>query len=171
MRYFILIFAILFISEADSNINSQTGKFDIEKVREAATSSDSFYKGESKNLPVEKYNVMALTLRVTIILLLLIIGLLAISWFLRKNTKSKHYGSGAMDIIETLPLGQNRVLTLVRVTDIIYVLAHTSNSIEVVDKIEGQRALDILSSSKGGVSFMTFKEAFNSFMGKFKKSL
>lgn len=173
MKSYFLIFIVLCFSQfLYSNTTPSTGNFDIEKVREAASlSEDSFSKGESYNPTSEKYNIMSLTLRITFILLLLIIGLLGVSWFLKKNTKTLSSRSGTMDIIETLPLGQNRALTLVRVTDIIYILAHTSNNIEVIDKIEGQRALDILSSSKGGVSFMTFKEAFNNFMEKFKKPL
>jgi flagellar biogenesis protein FliO len=74
-----------------------------------------------------------------------------------------------MDIIETLPIGQNRMLLMVRILDEIYLISQTASSITMLDKIGGQKAMDIISSSKGGGTIMHFKDAFNSFMGKMKK--
>ena len=74
-----------------------------------------------------------------------------------------------MDILEALPLGQNRNVLLVRVTDKVYLLAQTQNQITVLDTITGEKALELISSSKGVVSIMQFKDVFNNFMGKMKK--
>jgi len=74
-----------------------------------------------------------------------------------------------MDILEALPLGQNKSVLLVRVTDRVYLLAQTQNQIAVLETITGEKAIELISSSKGVVSIMQFKDVFNNFMGKMKK--
>jgi flagellar biogenesis protein FliO len=74
-----------------------------------------------------------------------------------------------MDILEALPLGQNRNVMLVRVADRVYLLAQTANQISVLDTLTGEKALELISSSKGIVSISQFKDVFNTFMGKMKK--
>jgi flagellar biogenesis protein FliO len=78
-------------------------------------------------------------------------------------------GGGSMDVLEALPVGQNRTIMLVRVRDIVYVLAQTQHQITLLDKVEGDRALEVISSSKGTVSISQFKDVFNDFMGRIKK--
>jgi hypothetical protein len=39
----------------------------------------------------------------------------------------------------------------------------------LLEKIEGQRAIDLIASSKGGSSITQFRDAFNNFIGKIKK--
>jgi flagellar biogenesis protein FliO len=75
-----------------------------------------------------------------------------------------------MDTLEVLPLGPNRAIMLVRVMDRVYLLAQTQNSISVLDKVEGDKAVELIASSKGVVSISQFKDVFNSFMGKMKKN-
>ena len=74
-----------------------------------------------------------------------------------------------MDVLEALPLGQNRNIVLVRVVDKVYLIGQTQTSITVLETIEGQKALELISSTKGVVSMAQFKDVFNNFMGKFKK--
>lgn len=74
-----------------------------------------------------------------------------------------------MDVLEILPFGQNRTITMVRVMDAVYLLGQTPQSIVLLEKIEGQKAIDLIASSKGGSSIVQFKDAFNSFLSKMKK--
>jgi len=101
----------------------------------------------------------------------LIAAILALAWLTRKGgiAGGSKLGGGSMDTLEVLPLGQNKSVLLVRVVDAVYVLAQTAGAITVLEKIEGQRALEIISSSKGLVSMTKFKDAFNQFVGKLKK--
>jgi flagellar biosynthetic protein FliO len=96
----------------------------------------------------------------------------AIAWFVRKTgfgNSSKIGGGGSMDILEVLQFGQNRNAILVRVMDTVYLLGQTPTSIVLLEKIEGQKAIDLIASSKGGGAVMQFKDVFNNFMGKMKK--
>jgi hypothetical protein len=56
--------------------------------------------------------------------------------------------------------------------DTVYLLGQTPTSIVLLEKIEGQKAIDLIASSKGGGgSVMQFKDVFNNFMGKNKKQV
>jgi flagellar biogenesis protein FliO len=74
-----------------------------------------------------------------------------------------------MDILETLPLGQNRSLVMVRVMDSILLLSQTPQTIVLLEKIEGAKAIELISLTKGGTSIVQFKDFFNTFIGKMKK--
>ena len=39
-----------------------------------------------------------------------------------------------------------------------------------LDKIEGNKAVELIASTKGGTSIVQFKDMFNNFMGKIKKT-
>jgi flagellar biogenesis protein FliO len=75
----------------------------------------------------------------------------------------------SMDIIETLVTGQGRSIMLVRVTDSVLVVAQTSQNTTLLDKLEGQKALDVITSSRGGANVTQFKDLFGNFLGKIKK--
>jgi hypothetical protein len=49
-------------------------------------------------------------------------------------------------------------------------LSQTQSRIDVLDKVEGEKAVELIASSKGVVSISQFKDVFNSFMGKMKKN-
>ena len=145
------------------------GGFDIEKVRRAAQYADSGSRDSASVAPVRE-SMVAVVLRIMLYLGVVIVLILVISWFFRqKGLQAVRGGGGAMDIIETLPIGQNRTLLMVRILDEIYLVSQTAATISLLDKIGGQKALDIISSSKGGGTVMHFKDAFNNFMGKMKK--
>jgi flagellar biogenesis protein FliO len=75
-----------------------------------------------------------------------------------------------MDLLEVLPLAQNRNISMVRIQDSVYILGVQQSSMILIEKIEGQKAIELISSSKGGSSVMQFKDALNTFVGKFKKT-
>jgi len=165
MALVLIIGAAALFAQPEDNI----GGFDIEKVRRAAQYSDTG-DGDSAVASPARENMVSVVLRIMLYLGVVIVLILIISWFFRqKGLQAVRGGGGAMDIIETLPIGQNRMLLMVRILDEIYLISQTATSITMLDKIGGQKAMDIISSSKGGGTIMHFKDAFNSFMGKMKK--
>lgn len=160
---------ILVISSSLFAAGEDIGGFDIEKVRKAAQYSDTGLADAP--LPAAgRESMVMVTLRIILYLGIVIGLILAVAWFFRqKGLQAVRGGGGAMDIIETLSIGQNRMLVIVRVLDEIYLLAQTASAVTLIDKIGGQKAMDIIASSRGGGTIMHFKDAFNSFMGKIKK--
>jgi flagellar biogenesis protein FliO len=147
------------------------GDFDIEKVRKAALGVDSVQQQTNEN-STQRTDISKVIVRITVYLGIIITLILFIAWLLRQNALKTvvRGGGGAMDVIETLPIGQNRMIFMVRVMDEIYLLSQTTVNIAVIEKISGQKALDIIASSKGGGAIIHFKDALNNFMGKIKKS-
>lgn len=104
--------------------------------------------------------------------LALVVGLIVVlAWLARRSglAGSSRLGGGSMDLLETLPLGQNKSVALVRIADAVFVLGQTANSVAVLDKIEGDKAVELISSSKGIVSMTKFKDAMNVFLNRMKK--
>jgi flagellar biosynthetic protein FliO len=111
-------------------------------------------------------------LKVTLYLFIVVVAIIGVAWLFKKGGiagSSKVGGGGAMEIVEALGTGRERTVLLVRVVDTIYLLGQTANSISVIDKFEGQKALEVISQTRGGVSIAKFKDVFNQFMEKFKK--
>lgn len=165
--FFLLIVLMqTFVQGADEDI----GDFDIGKVRDAVYSSDSGL-GETIEPAAREEKLASVIIRITVYMAIIITVILITAWFIRnKGIKATRTGGGgAMDVIENMAMGPNRSLTMVRIMDEIYLLSQTANSITLLDKIGGQKAVDIIASSKGGGTIMQFKDAFNNFMGKMKK--
>jgi flagellar biogenesis protein FliO len=117
-------------------------------------------------------NLTWTVLKVMLYLLIVVVAIVGVAWLFKKGGiagSSKVGGGGAMEIVEALGTGRERAVLLVRVVDTIYVLGQTQNSISVIDKFEGQKALEVISQTRGGVSIAKFKDVFNQFMEKFKK--
>jgi flagellar biosynthetic protein FliO len=170
----ISIVAISFSAQAQPQGGNGTGSFDIEKVRRAVSEQPmnvDTTTAKASSAGPEKENIGFLVLRIAFYLLIVIAVILLISWMIRKTGlagRSKIGGVGSMDILEVLPLGANRSVMLVRVTDRVYLLSQTQNSINVLDKIEGDKAVELIATTKSGVSISQFKDVFNSFMEKIK---
>lgn len=168
-----LSFALSFSINAQPN--NGVGKFDIEKVRRAVSEPGGALtvdSGQTAAASGKQENVGWVTARIGFYLLLVIGAIFAVSWGIKRlglAGRSK-IGGGSMDTLEVLPLGPNRAIMLVRVMDRVYLLAQTQNSISVLDKVEGDKAVELIASSKGVVSISQFKDVFNSFMGKMKKN-
>lgn len=163
-------FLAIIVVSGTCRAEGSIGDFDIEKVRTAVQRNDTGL-GEAAMPAAERESMTALVFRITLYLGIVIVLIVGIAWFVRR-TGLKHLrtgGGGAMDVIETLSVGQNRMLLMVRVMDEIYLLSQTAAAITFIDKIGGQKALDIIASSKGGGTILHFKDAFNNFMGKIKK--
>lgn len=152
------------------------GKFDINKVRELsadpkATSPQTDEIGTGK-IKKETTNIVFTTLRIIGSLALIIALIFGVSWLIRKSGisgSSRIGGGGSMDMVEVLPLGQHRNVVLFRVMDTVYLCSQTPSAITLLDKIEGQRATDILTSGKGSSNVVKFKDAFNQFVSRIKK--
>jgi flagellar biosynthetic protein FliO len=158
-------------SQVDTNNN--IGTFNIEKVRDELITRAVDSNAVDTNAEPKQERIAAVLLRVFFYLAVVIILIFVVSWVVKKagiTGSSKVGGGGAMDTLEVLPLGQNRNIILIRVMDVVYLLGQTSGSMILLEKIEGQKAIDLISSSKGGSSIIQFKDALNSFMGKIKKS-
>ena len=179
-----LFIALLFAGTGFSQPKEGIGNFDIEKVRRAVidpngpaavdtdrASAASASAPQTTATKTEKVNLGWLIARLCFYFALIIGAILFVTWGIKRlglAGRSKIRG-GSMDVLEALPLGQNRNVLLVRVTDKVYLLAQTQNQITVLDTITGEKALELISSSKGVVSIMQFKDVFNNFMGKMKK--
>ena len=179
-----LFIALLFAGTAFSQPKEGIGNFDIEKVRRAVidptgpaaidtdrASAASASAPQTSATKTEKVNLGWLIVRLCFYFALIIGAILFVTWGIKRlglAGRSKIRG-GSMDVLEALPLGQNRNVLLVRVTDKVYLLAQTQNQITVLDTITGEKAIELISSSKGVVSIMQFKDVFNNFMGKMKK--
>lgn len=164
--------ALLFVSVTAQNSDSNNiGHFDISKVQAAVQDQNT----NDQSLPVNKKqseSYVSVILRIIIYLALVIGVIFTIAWFIRKTglgNSSRIGGGGSMDILEVLQFGQNRNALLVRVMDTVYLLGQTPTSIVLLEKIEGQKAIDLIASSKGGGAVMQFKDVFNNFMGKMKR--
>jgi flagellar biosynthetic protein FliO len=117
-------------------------------------------------------NLLFVGLRIGFVLLLVVGLVVGVGWFVRKFGLA---GSGAssggnMEVLEMVPLGQNQSLVLVRVADTVYLLGRTPQQVSSIAQYGGEQALELISNSRGGVSMMQFKDVFNSFMGKVRKS-
>jgi flagellar biosynthetic protein FliO len=150
------------------------GSFDINKVRELSmnpqTGSPSSVgpRQERKETP----NYTFVVLRIIGSLAIIIVLIMLVSWLIRKaglGGASRIGGGGIMNVVEALPLGQNRNVVLLRVRDAVYLCGQTPSNVTLLDKIEGQRAADILASGKGRSPVVQFKDAFNQFITKVKK--
>ena len=156
--------------------NAGTGGFEIDKVNQAVvemTDADPAGQQDYSVSSPPQENYAFLILRITLYLVLTIVLIFAVAWVVRRAglAGASRAGGGAnMDILEVLSTGQNRNMILVRVTDSVYLLGQTPNSIVLIEKIEGQKAIEIISSGKGGASIVQFKDAFNSFIGKIRKT-
>lgn len=173
-REFCILLLFLFFTSFSQTPQSpsETGNFDIKKVREAAFSQSDTTITDSLKFHKAADNYTLIILRVILYLVIVIAVIFAVSWVVKKSGlagTSRIGGGGSMDVLEILPFGQNRNVVLVRVMDSVYLLGQTPNSIILLEKIEGQKAIDLIASSKGGSSIMQFKDAFNNFIGKMKK--
>lgn len=172
--------ALIMITAAGGNCqdSSKIGGFDISKVREEAVkdapnlAGDSSLQVSGQKNARESEGMLIVILRITGYLAIIVVVIFSLLWGIRKLglAGSSGIGGGSMDVLEVLPLGQNRSIILVRVTDAVMVLAQTSQQITLLEKIEGQKAVELIASTKGGTSIVQFKEVFNSFIGKIKKT-
>ena len=173
---FSLLAIMLFVTMAPLKADDQqknSGSFDIKKVRSAIMEqSDTALSGNSYLNSEKSENYAFVILRISLYLLLVIGLIFVVAWFFKRcglSGGAKIGSSGAMDILEILPLGQNRNVLLVRVMDTVYLLGQTQSNIVLIEKIENKKAIELITSSKEGGSVMQFKDAFNNFIEKIKK--
>ncbi len=149
------------------------GSFDIEKVRRAAGTVEALEidtAAASSAVSPKSDGIGWLAARICLYLGLIAAAIFIVMWVIKRMglAGGSKLGGGSMDILEALPIGQNRAILLVRIRENVYVVAQTQHQITLLDKVEGERALDLISSSKGG-SMSQFKDVFNNFIGKIKK--
>ncbi len=176
LRIVIILIACSFFTNELAAQKSKTGDFDIRKVHEAVKSDirDSgtagIYTDDQRGQLSDNY--FFLSMRIIGYLLLLSLIIAAAIWFIKRMGLSgtSRFGGGSMDLLEALPIGQNRSLILVRVMNTVYVLAQTPQNITLLETIEGEKAVELIASTKGGTSIVQFKDVFNNFIGKIKKT-
>jgi flagellar biogenesis protein FliO len=185
MKYFktIIYTAIMLISMAayaqdgSGGSSGGIGTFDIDKVYDDVTGDDSSFAqggvgGSASGYPRRQENYALVLLRIIGYLVVVTLIILAAAWGVRKlgvAGVSKVGGGNNMDTIEAIYFGQNRGAVLIRVADVVYLLGHTPENVVLLEKIEGEKAVELIASSKGGSTVMSFKDAFNNFMGKMKR--
>lgn len=157
----------------------ETNEFDINKVHDAIASDglDSIVRSKTgvnnpAYLQKEDNNYFFLMIRIVAYVLILTLVIIAGVWVIKKLgfAGSSRLGGGAIDLLEALPVGQNRSITLVRVMDSVLVLGQTVQNITLLEKIEGEKAVELIASTKGGTDIVQFKDVFNTFIGKMKKT-
>jgi flagellar biosynthetic protein FliO len=173
--YAVIALLLIASSTGFGQTNRNIGAFDIEKVRKAVSgSAGTAEKDSATSLPIRKSDGMGwVTVRIVLYLTIIAGAIVGVLWVMKRlglAGRSK-IGGGSMDVMEALPIGQHKSILMVRVRDVVYVLAQTQQQIALLDKVEGDRALELISSSKGAVSISQFKDVFNGFMEKIKKPL
>lgn len=169
-------FAALLLAAGSWSQENQSGDFDIVKVQEAVRSGvgDTLASGRTGTSQAveETGNLYLVGFRIVGYLALIILLIVGGVWVMRRSglVGSSRIGGGSMDLLEVLPIGQNRMLALVRVMDDVLVLANTPQHITVVEKIEGEKAVELIASTKGGTSIVQFRDLFSSFVGKAGKA-
>ncbi len=177
--------SLIFLSALSvfSQSRQDIGSFDINKVardvagQETTLTADTGAPKAAASSAMNRFagktneNWTLVCLRIGLYLFITIAAIFLVIWGIKRiglAGRSK-IGGGSMDALEALPLGQNRSIVLVRVVDKVYLIGTTQNSISVLETIEGQKALELISSTRGVVSMAQFKDVFNNFMGKFRK--
>jgi len=177
----IILAAAAYAQDGNSGTSGGIGSFDIDKVYEDAAGGDddsALSQGgaggsSSGAYPRRQENYALVLLRIIGYLVVVTAIILAAAWGARRlgvAGVSKVGGGNNMDTIEAIYFGQNRGAVLIRVADVVYLLGHTPENVVLLEKIEGEKAVELIASSnKGGSAVMSFKDAFNNFMGKMKR--
>jgi flagellar biosynthetic protein FliO len=162
------------VAAAFSQDTRGTGSFDINKVRElSAGSSGTDSAAAATASRKESANGVFIIFRIILTLAFVIALILGGTWLMKRyglGRGSGVGGRGAMEIVEVLPLGQNRNMVLFRVQERVYLCGQTPSSLSLIDTIDGPEAASILSTVKARPVTGQFKDAFNQFITKMKKS-
>jgi flagellar biosynthetic protein FliO len=173
----ILIIAMAFLFNIRFTVVADdSAGFDIAKVREAVQQGAGNLADDSSGRFVQtagqanQANITMVILRIIGSLVLIVALIFGLVWSMRRMgvAGSSRAGGGAMDILETLPCGPNRLIMLVRVMDSVLVLAQTQQQITLLDKVVGEKAVELIASTKGGTSIVRFKDVLSSFVDKMK---
>ncbi|MBN2036807.1 MAG: flagellar biosynthetic protein FliO [Chitinispirillaceae bacterium] len=174
----ILVCANALSAQDHGQLETDVGNFSISKVRDLAIDAKAIdvvrdTAAGQKSAANQATNYTLIIFRIFGSLIVIIALIYLVSWLIRKSGvgggTSRIGGGGSMDVLEVLPLGQNRHAVLLRVMDTVYLCGHTQSNISLIDKIEGQRAVEIMTAGKGASTVVQFKEAFSQFMTKIKK--
>jgi flagellar biosynthetic protein FliO len=121
--------------------------------------------------PRASESLLLVTLRIAGYLALVIACIFVVAWLLKKGGigGGSRLGGGSMDILEVVSLGSQRAVVMLRVGEGVYLIGQSAGGVTLLDTFEGDRALELISASRGGVSINTFGEVLGSFVGKHKK--
>jgi flagellar protein FliO/FliZ len=156
--------------------NRSIGSFDINKVRElsmGAQSGGDSAAAAATGARKEGLSGVFVVFRIMLSLAVIIALLVGATWLIKKYGlgRTSSIGTrGVMDVLEVLPLGQNRNVVLFKVQDKVYLCGQTAANLSLIDKIDGPEAASILSSARARPITGQFKEAFTQFVTKMKKS-
>jgi flagellar biosynthetic protein FliO len=177
-----VLVAVVGVAAACSSLSAQqpaadsNAGFDIREVQRAVAENERGLLDESgmsrEAGAIEAESIWVITIRI-VAYLALVLGLLWGGIWLFKRLTGKaatRPGGGSMDVLEILPIGQGRSIALVRILDAVLVLAQSAQTVALLEKIEGEKALELIASTRDGTSIVQFKELFNTFIGRMKKS-
>jgi flagellar biogenesis protein FliO len=168
----LIIFSV-YAEDTTSNKNSKNSGFNMDILQSELQNSAVTESSSVDNNDVERGNILPVLMRIFAYLSIVIIVILVIAWVFKKiglPGTVRNNKAGSMDLLEILPLSQNRNISMIRIADAVYILGQCQQSMLLIEKIEGQKALELISASKDGNSIVQFKDALNTFMGKFKKN-
>jgi flagellar biogenesis protein FliO len=141
----------LFSVYAAPDSASQTGSFDIAKVR-AAVAGTSGLTGAKKEIP-KTPSIVAVVVRMVISLAIILLLLaIAVYVFRRLTFKGRSMGhkSGIMDVLETMNIMPGKTLALVRVQDRVLLLGIYQDGMETLTQFESEKAVEIIKATDRG---------------------
>ncbi len=170
-----LCLIILSVHAADTTfaLKNKNSGFDMEVLQSELNTDVVNENSTVENKQDEHGNIVSILMRIFFYLTIVVILIVVIAWVFKKiglPGTVRNNRAGSMDLLEILPLSQNRNISMVRIADAVYVIGQSPQSMLLIEKIEGQKAIELISASKDGNAIIQFKDALNSFMGKFKKN-
>ncbi len=173
IRVSLLLTLITFIFIPVDIIAQEKNGFDLNKVRQAVNDDLKENGSENDNPKNEDINYGFLIFKMIGYVLFLTLIVISIIWGLKKTG---FFGAPptvtvrSMDVLESLPLGPNRSIVLVRMMDQVLVLGQTAQSITTLGKIEGQQAVELITAGDSEDTVRNFKDVFGKFVNKMKKN-
>ncbi len=105
----------------------------------------------------------------TIVLMLAVfVGAYYFSKFVSKKYQPKYGNARNIEIIERMAVGKDQSLALVKVSDKVFLLAFTAQSVTKIEEMDASLFPENLAASESGeTSFMTFfTDAYNNLLNK-----
>ncbi len=116
-------------------------------------------------------SLIGVTIRLSIVMGIIIVLVFAVAWLLKRGGISgTHSKGGSIDVLEAASLGPQRTVVLVRVLDTVYVLGQTQHTITLLEKLQDEKAMEVISSAREVTSLSRFKDVFNSFVAKHQQT-
>lgn len=172
---FMLVFVTVASAQNDTPGTSSRGSFDFSRLQKElkgyADAGDTNAARQQDTLQQQNRSLLGVTIRLSIVLGIIIVLVFAIAWLIKRGGISgAHSKGGSIDVLEAASLGPQRNVVLVRVLDTVYVLGQTQHTITLLEKLQDEKALEVISSAREVTSLSRFKDVFNSFVSKHQQA-